>query len=292
MPTVTQPGSTELRATPQAYPFPAATRPPGTHQEDGAAGRGAYSPRDPSAHRAPQGRGSSGLMLGPHPSRQAAIQAGHRDTGTLCGQPARLETTRQAVSSLGGMSLPAEPGQGKVRRAHCGEAHRPRGDNIHPSLHRPCRSLEGTALRAPLGAPPHASGRQSRPAPGAAPPPWWGPREAVARATAPSPWQRGGRHAGAGPGPARSISRPQAGPGGLRGFPPWASGAAGEGAMRGGKGSALPRCWGCPPSGVRGRSPGKGIVPRRLWTCPWSQGDRGKPDNASQTEGQSLTTES
>ena len=170
MPTVTQPGSTELRATPQAYPFPAATRPPGTHQEDGAAGRGAYSPRDPSAHRAPQGRGSSGLMLGPHPSRQAAIQAGHRDTGTLCGQPARLETTRQAVSSLGGMSLPAEPGQGKVRRAHCGEAHRPRGDNIHPSLHRPCRSLEGTALRAPLGAPPHASGRQSRPAPGAAPP--------------------------------------------------------------------------------------------------------------------------
>lgn len=171
MPTVTQPGSTELRATPQAYPFPAATRPPGTHQEDGAAGRGAYSPRDPSAHRAPQGRGSSGLMLGPHPSRQAAIQAGHRDTGTLCGQPARLETTRQAVSSLGGMSLPAEPGQGKVRRAHCGEAHRPRGDNIHPSLHRPCRSLEGTALRAPLGAPPHASGRQSRPAPGAAPPP-------------------------------------------------------------------------------------------------------------------------
>lgn len=287
MSTVTQPGSTELRATPRAYPFPAATQPPGTHQEDSGAGRGAYSHRDPSAPRAPQGRGSSGLKLGPHPSRQAAIQAGHRDTGTLCGQPARQQCPRWAAcprrlnrvrGRSGGPAVERHTGPGEtisIPPFNVPGLSQPRGHSLACPPRRPA-----PRLRAP---------KPPRPGRRPPPPPRWGPREAVALATAPSPWQRGGRHAGAGP--ARSISRPQAGPGGLRGFPPGASGAAGEGAMRGGKGSALPRCWGCPPSGVRGRSPGKGIVPRRLWSCPWSQGDRGEPDNASQSEGQSLTAE-
>lgn len=71
-------------------------------------------------------------MPGPHPDRQVAIQARHRDTGMAVRSAFQVGDKAGSVLARAASPCRAKRGQGKVRRTHEGEAP-DQAENFYPS---------------------------------------------------------------------------------------------------------------------------------------------------------------
>lgn len=163
------------------------------------------------------GRGTSRLIQGFQRGGQMAIQAGHRDSSEASSPGCRQGGQ---CPRLGGLPLLAEPGQGKVRRAQ--------EENFRPPDLRLCNSSRGSGYAPqsrPLLRPGDAGAALPRPGRRrlgrwmAVPAGGGRPGNCAVPMATRRPSTRGWGRRNATPAFSPAL-------GGLRGFPPWASGAA------------------------------------------------------------------
>lgn len=220
-------------------------------------------------------------MLGPHPSRQVATQAGHRDTGTALW-PACRAADNKAGSVLAWAVRPRRRNQVRGRSGGHSEKRRtgPRKTTSIPRINVPATAQRAQAVRPPHAPLPMPEGAKA--APPQAPPPHRGARGRR------SPWQPRRPHGNAEAGTqggwaAAEHLPPPARRWGAKGFLPWASGAAGEGGMQRGNGVYPTPRLGVLPVLVWGETLGRGFYPGGFWTCPWPQAAESSQDNAHRT---------